>query len=128
MISRDKFDSLESVRWDRTLFSHMSLAFATTAFALGGEMGINYWWTGSEASAVTVGFCVVLLFIGGLFGALMLWKNGRYEDIRKTLFRDQNILDDRTYLTLSDGSEAQIDHLNVGMQASNHPGTFKRKS
>ncbi|MEQ9564620.1 MAG: hypothetical protein RLN85_02150 [Pseudomonadales bacterium] len=111
VISRDKFDMLESAVSDRGLFSHLAVGFLSAAAPLSIEMGIHWWIIKDKVSAITavVGVTAILL---GVFFAVLVWiKSQKVNKVRVSLFADQNLVDDRTILEAADGTSIQIVHL-----------------
>lgn len=111
VISRDKFDTLESVLFDRSVFSHLSVATLTFSATLGVEMGVEYYYTNAPAQGALLMICGVVGVFGILFLGLTIWKQILYRKTRTDLFSEERLLADETVINRSDGSTVRIDHL-----------------
>ena len=111
MINRDKFDALESVISDRSLFTHFGTALLTFGLTLGIEMGLTYRETEDAVAFSIFVFCCFSSAVGiGAFVAA--WrKHNRYKNVRAGLFDDQNLLSDQTVINTASGDQKRIDHL-----------------
>lgn len=105
MISRDRYDVVESHINDRSLFSHLALGLATFGLSLGVERGVQFWEERDQVSLALLVVCGFSVIMAVVFWRIASNRKTKIAAARQALFDSSRVVSDKVTYVTSDGTQ-----------------------
>jgi hypothetical protein len=105
MISRDRYDVVESHINDRSLFSHLALGLATFGLSLGVERGLQFWEDRDQVSLALLVICAFSVVLSLVFWKISRDRKQKIAAARQALFDSSRVVSDEVTYVTSEGTQ-----------------------